>query len=67
MKKGFLFMAIAGIALSFTACEDDMGKGGTSGGGKDQEANARAVQNQKDQTSNSDSLLYHSNKSVSTE
>ncbi len=38
MKKGFLFMAIAGIALLFTACEDDMDKGITGGGGM-QDAN----------------------------
>ena len=39
MKKGFLFMAIAGIALLFTACEDDMDKGITGGGGGMQDAN----------------------------
>lgn len=69
MKKGFLFMAITAIALLFTACEDELDKSGNAGGGKDQEANARAVQSQEDQTTTnySDSLFYYSNKSVSTE
>lgn len=41
MKTKILLITISCIALLLTSCErDEMGNGGTGGGGKDQEVNA---------------------------